>query len=625
MMMVMMSKFLLLSSWSLSSSAPRASGLAGLLGVAAEATARPEDVAIDHDETPPDFSFHGLQKKEQEDTNHNTRPEEAQATQRLLATRLLGPHERRTVEESSEQEKQHGQPFENAVSFISGAAPLEEFLEIDRRGYDSNYEYEPPSLPHDGALTRATSASGIAPDRHVGVGRPSALLVVGQEQPPKTKNDVKDEPSVQQQLGELGADMATLRAMVEGLAEENKELRANLTRQGTALRVKTEQGIQGVRDLLALSEVLTQWILTYLLALARLEYTTTAVFLLGGYLAVLVGIFLPTRLVFFPLEYQQDVDDDQEHALAPADEHPTRGDDEQRTDDNDEAGAKSAGDEGGTKAEKKLYYVLPWNFAYVGTLSSVTQRQASGEGKIFTACMVINEVCVLLSRYTMVVYESPCRNPYGNKDGDEFLYLASPALDSAKNLAIRVTWLILPRVLMLMTAAIPSASFEDAQERDDETETSPLPLEAVQEQALPDVAPSRNMGRAERFFAQLKFRTREDRRENQVSMMHDNRSRKYMLQLHRAVLLAMALLLIFETRQLVSEEQISIPQVLFGYSRSYSSTPSLTGGNGEQERNSTDPAVDAMDLMSMVDMSRGHGVPDADECGRTPDELLRKR
>ncbi|CAD7972938.1 unnamed protein product [Amoebophrya sp. A120] len=102
--------------------------------------------------------------------------------------------------------------------------------------------------------------------------------------------------SVKQQLADLAAVVATQQAAVARLEKENEELRTRVAEGEevvNAVRVKTDQGFEVVRDLLALVEVVTQWIVTYLLALTRLDYTFTAVFLCCSYGAVLIGLAVP--------------------------------------------------------------------------------------------------------------------------------------------------------------------------------------------------------------------------------------------------------------------------------------------------------------------------------------------
>ncbi|CAD7922609.1 unnamed protein product [Amoebophrya sp. A120] len=332
------------------------------------------------------------------------------------------------------------------------------------------------------------------------------------------------------------------------------------------MRVQMEHGFEGVRDLLAWLEVIVGSQLSYLLAAMRLKYTYTAVFLCCGYLAILVGIVLPTRLVFFPLEEVEDHDteagidgpDFHPPGLEVADETLFPGRDAGVQADNSDGAAGAARVQRGKKngpgvelgrdeqkVEAKL--LLPWNFAYHGTLSSVTQRQTSGEGKIFAACLIINEVCVLLSGYTMVVYDKSCPR---SRDAAEYLFVPAIEADSVGNLALRVTWLILPRVLLLLAAAVPSPTFEDELDVD--------PGHDAEDEDTTTITPSPNMMKS------TSDSIIEERK--RIAQLHESLTRKYMYNIHQAVGLAIALLLLFETWQLVWREEVSIPQVLVGYS-----------------------------------------------------------
>ncbi|CAD7923497.1 unnamed protein product [Amoebophrya sp. A120] len=513
----MLSKFLLLPSWpacwSWYSSAPRTSALVGLLvGVASSANTGSEDGkggTTDRDDTPPDLFNHGPQQSEYKYNHRSEQPEDSYANQQLLATRMLGPRTARgsKMSESRHEEQDKSGLLEEAASYFS--ANGKDFLQIGRSG--DNQNDAPPFASRSGTPPRGALADS-ASDEHLKQGESGAMMVAGtsgaQSDSPGRGGEV--ELSVQQQLAEL-------RATVAALAKENAELRNHVRKEVTAIRLQVEQGFEGVRDLLAWLEVVLGGVVSYILCSFRMKYTYTAVFLCCGYVAVLVGLVLPTRLVFFPLEYVEESNEGPEDAPG------------READDSNGAEASRLRDEKGRgamgeEAETKL--LLPWNFAYMGTLSSVTQQQASGEGKIFTACMVINEVCVLLSCYTSVLYDRPDTGGWGTS-GTEYLNVPAIEADTVGNHALRATWLILPRVLMLLTATIPSASFEDEEEEG------------------PGHADER-MSEAER-----------------LTHMHANRGRKYMLQIHRAVLLAMALLLFFETRQLVWCEKVSIPQVLF--------------------------------------------------------------
>ncbi|CAD7940040.1 unnamed protein product [Amoebophrya sp. A120] len=389
----------------------------------------------------------------------------------------------------------------------------------------------------------------------------------------------KQQLSVEQQLAQLGVSVASLQASetslrslvttlqtsqtsltrtVADLERENRDLRAMVTSCNHDLKGVEEnsrRGFRTVRDLLAFLEIVIEWILTYLFALSKLEYTFTMFFLTMGYISVLIAIVLPTKLVFFPLTYvrangadevlppdvvQRELPRNHE-VLAAISDNKTRQED--------------------TTEEKELpsteskYYVLPWDFFDRGTLSSVTQRSDSSEGRIFTTCMIINQICVILSHYTVTVYDRECAsatyNPRGesvvwrNEDeGNDFLYLVAPQTERVWHLALRVVWLVVPHVLILIAAAIPSSTY-DQKSNEADTVHAAREDDATGEDA---VAP-----------------TREQR---PVSELHEMKTRKYERALHSVVAFAMFLLLLFETRQLVWSENVNLRMVLFGLTSS---------------------------------------------------------
>ncbi|CAD7962089.1 unnamed protein product [Amoebophrya sp. A120] len=323
---------------------------------------------------------------------------------------------------------------------------------------------------------------------------------------------------------------------------------------------------------------------------------------------------------------------------------------------------------------------MPWNFTRMGTLSSVTQRADSAEGLIFTTCLIINEVCVLLSRYTLVLYDRECvaeskgneehqdrhfgandlhndhrggwldhhdeANMYHTPGGKDILYLAALQTERFWSIALRVAWLIFPPVLMLITAAVPSATYDDEEEEqvddggddinkvdldkrhhdpanhDEAKNNNSTPLSPEQPrlagpaQDVGVVGSSTSSGPRGSKMSKNSRRTKSSG--DRVSAMHDQRTRKYilcksiilvlianimhdkcfserqnsitssafllaqiwdaiytstiillqcikyMIQLHRVVLFAMGLLLIFETRQLLWSENVNLRLALFG-------------------------------------------------------------
>ncbi|CAD7945835.1 unnamed protein product [Amoebophrya sp. A120] len=284
--------------------------------------------------------------------------------------------------------------------------------------------------------------------------------------------------------------------------------------------------------------------------MSRLEYAFTVVFLACGYAAVLVGILLPTRLVFFPMEYEPPPDeghpDDTQMVLpvggpreqeVPADDLHGVDHGEQlhesssmsltlaatmqgpatspKNVDRDEdhlalaAATLQQEDKPRRTSEGMVYYVMPWNFVYMGTLSSVTQRADSAEGRIFTTCLIINEVCVLLSRYTVVLYDRECDKMHSGAESKNSLYLTTLQTEPFWNLVLRVLWLILPTILMLITAAIPSATYNDEDHRQGDNIND-------NDAELPD------------HGSLAASRVARSNQAAEVAALHDKRTRKYM-------------------------------------------------------------------------------------------------
>ncbi|CAD7966621.1 unnamed protein product [Amoebophrya sp. A120] len=251
------------------------------------------------------------------------------------------------------------------------------------------------------------------------------------------------------------------------------------------------------------------------------------VHLLCGFAASLIVVALPISLVFFPKEYHPEGESEGgEYDVSPGPQL-----DATAGADGDQADLLPADRPNPPPAKKEKYWLLPWDFARKGTLSSVCQRGDSTEGKIFTTGLVIAEICVLLSRYTLIVYDRSCSG-LSNED----VKLDVISTESFTDLALRVVWLIVPPVLMIITAAVPSNSFRTN---------------------APNAAPTTTAGQAAGSGSS------NDR--NRVSVIHEEHTRSWSQALHRTVLAAMGLRLIFETRQLF-EEGMDIPAVLFGVS-----------------------------------------------------------
>ncbi|CAD7938771.1 unnamed protein product [Amoebophrya sp. A120] len=273
--------------------------------------------------------------------------------------------------------------------------------------------------------------------------------------------------------------------------------------------------------------------LAHMFAMSKGDYVAAVVYLLSGFAAALIVVALPIRLVFFPREYHPEEESEGGEDVTPG--PPQQG--VSAVAGGDQADLLSADHTNPPSPKPEKYWLLPWDFAKQGTLSSVCQRPDSTEGKIFTTGLVIAEVCTLLSRYTLIVYDRNCMG---------WASVVSQRLDSigterSIDLAFRVIWLIVPPVLMIITAAVPSNSFGANVRNAARTTTT--------------------AGHA----AGSGSSTTRNRNRNRVSVIHEDDTRKWSQGFHRTVGAAVALRLIFETRQLF-QEPVDLSVALFGLS-----------------------------------------------------------
>eukprot|EP00926_Amoebophrya_sp_RCC4398_P018455 GSA120T00000581001.1 len=271
-------------------------------------------------------------------------------------------------------------------------------------------------------------------------------------------------------------------------------------------------------------------LLAQMFAVWRMDYIRAVVYLLSGFVASLIVVALPVRLVFFPREYSQaEVESEGGGDVTP---EPQQGATAVAAG-GDQEDLLSADRPNPPPAKPEKYWLLPWDFARKGTLSSVCQRGDSTEGKIFTTGLVIAEICALLSHYTLIVYDRNCAGFFTILDEE----LDSIVTERSIDLALRVVWLIVPPVLMIITAAVPSNSFKVH---------------------IPNAAPTATAGNAAGPGTSSATR-------NRVTAIHEDDTRVWSQALHRTVLAAMGLRLIFETRQLF-HEPCDISGALFGVS-----------------------------------------------------------
>ncbi|CAD7949306.1 unnamed protein product [Amoebophrya sp. A120] len=331
----------------------------------------------------------------------------------------------------------------------------------------------------------------------------------------------------EQQFRQMQQKMAILETemqqKISTLETETQKKIAMLEANATACA----NSVTDVRHAGGTVEELTGLLMVHTFGIWRMDYVAAVVCLLSGFAAALIVVALPIRLVFFPREYcpEEESAGGEDVTAGPQQEATALAGGEQ-------ADPLSADRLNPPSAKREKYWLLPWDFAEQGTLSSVCQRGDSTEGKIFIAGLVIAEICALLSRYTLIVYDHNC----SGYDTVLETKLDVISTEHMIDLALRVVWLIVPSVLMIITAAVPSNSFRAN---------------------APNAAPTTTAGDSA-GSGRSTVRTR-------VSAIHEEDTRIWSQALHTTVLAAVGLRLIFETRQVV-RERVDISGALFGVS-----------------------------------------------------------
>ncbi|CAD7925135.1 unnamed protein product [Amoebophrya sp. A120] len=232
---------------------------------------------------------------------------------------------------------------------------------------------------------------------------------------------------MEQQLQQQAAELQSLRA-VDGPADK----RTTALEFAHSLQDNTTDAIQRIRDVGAINERVSQKMASVLLGILRTDAQRSALFTLIAFLAVLFSSLLPLKLVLFP-------------PLFPTAEDVV------------ELRRRGMGRLVETMALEE-YYVLPWNFAKRGTLSSVCQVQNSPEGIIFSSCFILAGVCLILSQYTFLLHSPWC------------FMKQSQAIDLGMDFAVtqthnetilRTVLLLVPAICFILTAAMPAASFDE--------------------------------------------------------------------------------------------------------------------------------------------------------------------
>ncbi|CAD7935000.1 unnamed protein product [Amoebophrya sp. A120] len=195
------------------------------------------------------------------------------------------------------------------------------------------------------------------------------------------------------------------------------------------------------------------------LGTTREKVTFACMCLFGGIFAVLVGLLLPCRLVFFPIRIL-------ERRLSREELRARR---RSSTVGNSSVTLLAATD----ADEQEASYLLPWDFAYRGTLSSVCQVQDSPEGLIWKACLLLYCASAFLSHYTFEAHTAWCREYDPRLPGRIALesVLRRPQVGTYVEIRSRMFWLVAPYTLFAVVALVPSFSFlrsagEDHDDRD---------------------------------------------------------------------------------------------------------------------------------------------------------------
>ncbi|CAD7922335.1 unnamed protein product [Amoebophrya sp. A120] len=326
--------------------------------------------------------------------------------------------------------------------------------------------------------------------------------------------------------------------------EEIEHLQAQAVTHATAVK-KHDAQFHATRDIGSLTDEIMTYQYAVHISRLRIDYVHTIVFVGYGFLCILVGLLYPCWLVFMPMSY----------------------DDE--------------------------YLMLPHDFVLQGTISSVTQSTKTGQGRIWTTCLVAQQVCLLLSRYTTVIYDS--RNSiseYDVKDnwtGNEGqLTVRKPVafLDKARNvinrepfhyIVLRIIWLVVPAVCLIFTAAVPSATDEEmkalsssqisegtipGREQDEPGEGKNAEREQLQEQQQePHDKYANDKVQELGTSARDREKTTPDDVVNQIARANA----MFKTVVHRyGATVGMGTLLIFETWQLFWVEDVNLGVALFG-------------------------------------------------------------
>ncbi|CAD7937141.1 unnamed protein product [Amoebophrya sp. A120] len=373
-------------------------------------------------------------------------------------------------------------------------------------------------------------------------GTPSNTKVVRNYQPQKVQG-ANSVPTSAEDGTEAGDGFAWQQKVerLEDVVSELGEIVRHLRKELATQQVFQNTTAARIASAGAVSEIIQQNQIAHSLANMRRDFLVMLVLLLLGYGAVVIGLLLPTKLVFFPPVL-----------YLPTPENPS----EDVLDHSEQQQTEDAADDALRKQRQRplrKFMLLPHAFAADGTLSSVCQFQGSSAGNIWTSCLIVYAVCALLSRYTVIagLYPHWCSGLR------TWWHSASPLLNfsgiSPLEMLLRVLWLVLPCVGFMLTAAVPSPT-ADAR-RAMEQESTKEAREAV---------PSSTKAEED-----VKMRETETDRVQVGS--HDAieyfrlRNTRWQVVLHAVWSpLAMAVLVLFQTYQFTFGEGISLTAAIFG-------------------------------------------------------------
>ncbi|CAD7966662.1 unnamed protein product [Amoebophrya sp. A120] len=291
----------------------------------------------------------------------------------------------------------------------------------------------------------------------------------------------KIDTSPEEQKTETGGEKASTTVVGEAetsvvaeLLQRVKQLERQREEDRNSWGESVDKRFHMVRDVGSADEQLLQHMLAVILAMKTHEYIQTVAFLSLGFVAVLIAISLPAVRVFCPRRQTSSMLLASSFSGGPGEDHP-----EGRQlllpakagQDGVAVVAASSADEtafiGGTPPET-IYRFYPFDFVEKGTLSSVVQSAGTDIGRIFAVCIVVNEVLLLLSQYPFRIYDTWCidsissSEAISSRSSEELEDIRDPFpfLTPMHEKVARTLWLVLPRICLLITAAVPASTFQ---------------------------------------------------------------------------------------------------------------------------------------------------------------------